>query len=1592
MPIDLTGISNRNEFFSHHYLAAILEGDLREVFGRWTEAEAQTGEKPPYEQLASLRREYFRDRADFAGERRALERLKIQRGFTTRLLEILGYSVEPDSVLLEGGEVLPVLGGLKGPAGNPLVWILEAVSPRDDEADPLQTYLAVEQYAEVAEEAIRLPDNETFDDLITRRIFTLPEPPRWILLVSFDAVVLIDRSKWPQKRLLQFSLKEILDRREATTLRATAALLHRDSVCPSEGSPLLDALDENSHRHAHAVSEDLKYSAREAIELLGNEAVWYLREVRKEGVYGRDLANDLSRECLRYLYRLLFIFYLEARPELGYAPMGSDAYRLGYSLESLRDLEMTPLTTEEAREGTFLHESLATIFRLINEGFSIRQQELAVEREPLHNTFELPRLQSHLFDPARTPILNRVRFRNHVLQRILELLSLSRPGNGRNARRGRISYAQLGISQLGSVYEGLLSYRGFFAERDLFEVKRAKDTWDPLGQAFFVPEEELGDYSEEERVFDENGKLRRYPRGTFIYRLAGRDREKSASYYTPEVLTRCLVKYALKELLKDKTADDILQLRVVEPAMGSAAFLNEAVNQLAEAYLERKQRETGNTIPHDAYLKERQKVKMFLADNNVFGVDLNPVAVELAEISLWLNTIFEGNYVPWFGLQLTAGNSLIGARRDVFASPLLSKKGKGEESWLNSVPECVGWGADARSSRTVYHFLLPDSGMANYQDKVIKQLEPDAIVKINNWRKEFCKPFSKADVALLERLSVAVDRLWNEHASQLARIREETTDQLPVWGQDSEDGRIRQSEISLKDRMLEQEILSRNVLNSSPYRRLKLAMDYWCALWFWPISRHADLPSRDDFLLELQYILEGKKMAEYSADEEDGQTLLFPETAPRQAQLELAEKLGTVNVDRLCTEFPRLQLVREIAGRVRFLHWELEYADIFREYGGFDLVLGNPPWVKVEWNEGGVLSDEQPLIAIKNLSAAKIADLRDVALKSPAVHSAYFAEFEAMEGGQNFLNGEQNFSLLAGSKVNLYKCFLPLAWRITSVAGISGYLHPEGIYDDPKGGKFREVLYPRLRYHFQFQNELKLFADIGNRNLFSINISGAEKAKPSISHISNLFSVGTVDESFETIPKRPVEGIKDSFDHWNLLGHPDRIVPIGTDTLALFASLYDAVETPPLRARLPSIHSIQLIEVLRKFADFPEKWGDLKNVYSTQHWNETMAQTDHTIRRKTTFPKTNSELVLSGPHFHVSKPLFQTPKEICNTHRAYDLLDIEHLPDDYLPRTNYIPDCSLAEYNSRTPSVPWNKDRKVSDFFRYCFRRQLSQSGERTLIGAIQTKEIAHIHPVIGFVISDTKHGVIFLGASSSVVFDFYIKTTGRSDFYESMAHQLPRLPGSKNLLIRTLALNCLTRAYAELWAELWDPVFRELRWSKSDPRLGNDFFSRLTPEWNRHCALRTDYTRRQALVEIDVLVAQELGLTLDELCTIYRIQFPVLRQNENDTWYDRNGRIVFTCSKGLPGVGLSRPEFEQYSLDQLTKAGLRVETGSSAFSSVKEMSDGWVERDITDDTLPGGPVERTVRYEAPFDRSDREADYATAWEFFEKEAVEAES
>ena len=1596
MSLDLTGITNRNEFFTNYYLSAVLEQDLKERIQNWAQDEQR---KPPYEQLNALHREFSLLENTLQGSRytTADDVLKESSGFVCHLLNALGYDYRPTLKDAEAKSI-PVVAEVVKEDGTPWLWaIVTAISANDDGNDPLESNFSAGQFAEEIDEK-RKNLVDSLEAIISRDIFGMSEPPRWILALHYDYIILVDRAKWNDKRMLSFNLREIMNLRNASNLKVVTALLHKDCLCPNSGSPLLDVLDENSHRHAFAVSEDLKYAAREAVELIANEAIWYIREKQKKAVFSTDddLAARLTSESLRYLYRLLFLFYLEARAERhSTLPIKNAVYRTGYSLESLRDLELVNLATPEMQNGYFFDESISMLFRMIANGVRPKCMDDALFHTALHNEFSIEKIESHLFDDKLTPTLKSIRLRNIVWQRVICLLSLTKERSG-NRRRGRVSYAQLGIIQLGAVYEGLLSYRGFFAKEDLYEVKKAGENRNELEQAFFVNETQLADYSDEERCFDERGNLIKHEKGKFIYRLAGRDRENSASYYTPSSLTKCLVKYALKELIGEKPgdehykiADEILTLTICEPAMGSAAFLNEAINQLADAYLRRKQEETGTFIPHSDIEEETQRVRMYLADRNIFGVDLNPVAVELGEISLWLNSMTKASFVPWFGGQLTCGNSLIGARRQVYPTQYKAK----QQSWLNSTPKRVAPDAK-RPTSSVYHFLVPEEGMASYDDRVIKSMASEKINTIKAWKREFLKPFIAEDVIVLERLSEAIDSLWDAHVKQLRAIRSKTTDRFSIFGH--EEGESHNLTLSEKDRSISA-LYAREVKNSTPYRRLKMVMDYWCALWFWPIEAADELPTRDEYLMELQYILQGTRMQEYGTyDEANGQMLLFP-SEERQLQLDFSEELGTVSIDDLCDTFPRLNRVRSIADSQHFLHWELEFADIFHDHGGFDLVLGNPPWVRPDWNEAGLLSDYQPMFAVRNLSATQVSEMRIETLTIFGITKAYFGEYEAMTGTKNYLNAVCNYPALVGMKANLYKCFLPLAWRLNTANGISAFVHPEGVYDDPAGGLLRQEIYSRLRDHFQFSNELRLFADVHHETTFSINVYGAPQETPSFRQLANLYTIATVNESFQNSAS-PVGGIKDDEGKWNTVGHPDRIIHVGQEELAMFAQLYDDAGTPWNEARLPAIHTRQLISVLEKLAQYPNHFSDVENKYfSTQHWNETTDQTRHTIKRDTQFPSSAEQMVLSGPHFFVGNPIYKTPRAECRLNSDYDTIDLTVLPENYLQRTNYVPDCngSMEEYRNRTPYCPWDvlEDpvtkqktilRRVTEYYRIAYRNMIGSASERTmLISVIQPffahintvqsiapygcEQFAHINTVSNLTTGENRSDLLLdLAASSySLEGDFYVKSTGRTHLFWSMLAQLPYI-GDDRLRLRVLLLSCLTRPYADLWSGAWRESFKRDGWAKEDPRLPKEVFSQLSSEWSWQTPLRTDYARRQALIEIDVLVAQALGMTLDELCTIYRIQFPVLRQNENDTWYDQTGRIVFTCSKGLPGVGFSRPEWERIR---------NLHAGDTCPTRPRNLD--WLPEEQRSQVPP------TIAYQPPFDRCDREADYRTAWEYF---------
>ena len=362
-----TGITNENEFYSQHYLAEIFSGDVRGVLDAWAERETKAREaaraqgqpdpewRTPASALGAMSRESLHQLETLRRPHSPSERLAIGRALLAQCLRVFDLPCEPQrQPLTEQSDLeLPLLAELRNAQGEPLLWVLEAQvldEGEDLDADPLSLKVHPQQLESLgttpASRVLQGSDAPDWQKLLSTAVFTQARPPRWVLLVSPWQWLLLDRAKFAQHRLLRFDWVELFSRRETETLKAVSVLLHRDSLLDAQGLSLLDTLDENAHKHAYGVSEDLKYALRECIELLGNEAARQLVAQAREGqtgIYTGARALDpaeLSLECLRYMYRLLFMFYIEARPELGYAPVDSEVYLKGYSLESLRDLSL----------------------------------------------------------------------------------------------------------------------------------------------------------------------------------------------------------------------------------------------------------------------------------------------------------------------------------------------------------------------------------------------------------------------------------------------------------------------------------------------------------------------------------------------------------------------------------------------------------------------------------------------------------------------------------------------------------------------------------------------------------------------------------------------------------------------------------------------------------------------------------------------------------------------------------------------------------------------------------------------------------------------------------------------------------------------------------------------------------------------------------------------------------------------------------------------------------------------------------------------------------------------------------------------------
>ncbi|MFX0090306.1 MAG: class I SAM-dependent DNA methyltransferase, partial [Candidatus Hodarchaeota archaeon] len=359
----------------------------------------------------------------------------------------------------------------------------------------------------------------------------------------------------------------------------------------------------------------------------------------------KETLKRVCDSCIHFLYRLLFILYAESRKFL---PLENKHYRDQLSLESIIKfiaIEHPPPQFEKF-ENRYL-KRLKFLFSLINEGNA--------KIENTNKEISIPSYAGELFEPKANPFLENLDISDHYLLQTIRFLTIKET----EKKRTRFDYTSLKIRQLGAIYEELLEYRLEIAQEDFVEVERGK-------KIAIIPKN---------KYRKKKGQLvQEIPYGSMVITDDSAKRKSAGAYYTPEIIVKVITEKTIGPVVEEKVEkafqqgkdpiQAILNLRILDPAMGSGHFLLEVINFLANKIIEIK-----NKLPDKKNDLNFSHAKRLVADRCIYGVDINPLAVELSKLSLWLSTISKDESLLFLNNHLKTGDSLIGDRPEKHLEP-----------------------------------------------------------------------------------------------------------------------------------------------------------------------------------------------------------------------------------------------------------------------------------------------------------------------------------------------------------------------------------------------------------------------------------------------------------------------------------------------------------------------------------------------------------------------------------------------------------------------------------------------------------------------------------------------------------------------------------------------------------------------------------------------------------------------------------------------------------------------------------------------------------------------------------------------------------
>jgi len=1144
-----------------------------------------------------------------------------------------------------------------------------------------------------------------------QRYLNLSEEHRWGLLTDGVYLRLLrDYTHTYTRGYTEFDLQGIFSTRDFSSFRAMFRLLHASRFIRTdgeEGSPI-DALYEDALSMGVAVGKDLRENVQKAIEDLGNG---FLRST--PGLFDSLNARDdgsqaMYHEILVTIYRILFLLFAEQR---GMLPGRGSVYMEEFSLTAFRTLAEQPAGDDSNVD---LWEKLKTTFAMVEHGV---------------DELEIFPYNGALFSQRRTPILTppnngeSPRCRNDALLRTIKHLTTVE----KDKVLQRISYSDLSVEEIGSIYESLL------------EITPRIST-----EAMVVEDREI-------------------PPHTFFLDLRGLGRKTTGSYYTPPSLVNELIKSALIPVMMDRlegavpgyesemvealkeeesllAEEALLKIKVVDPACGSGAFLIAANNTLG---LELARIRSASLFPPEKAIRHARRDVLAYC---IHGVDLNPMAVELCKVSLWINAAVEDAPLNFLDHHIQCGNSLVGATPELVRAGIPNKA-------YNAVT-----GDDkalATSLKRQNRQELKGQQSLNFKVTLIKDQQA-----LKNWLKN----------------------------SQLA-----------------------ESEPAVAEKaFFDYQISEENWQQRLPY-------DLWTAAFFAPIQPDRPIPTTNDVR----------------------QALNNPESVSKELRM----------------------LTKQFAEKYRFFHWHLAFPEVFdaQGQGGFDIVLGNPPWEMINLVEKEFFAGKDDSIINARTGAMRKRLIEDLRISNQKLYAEYLQTLRDSETLAKYLRNSNAFPLTSSGRINLYSVFAGRVRYLLSELGRSGIIVPSGIATDYSNRDFFADLIEKYQLvsMYDFENRKGLFPEVHRSYKFSLfTLRGVEEKKQEYGEFG--FFLQDVDD------------LQDFEKTFFLTSKDFKLLNPNTRTCPIFRSRADADLTRKLYQQAPVLINEETGE---------NPWGisfkqGLFNMTSDSHIFRTREELE-----AMGFNQKGNLYIKNGATY---LPLYEAKMFWFYDHRFGTYDGISDRSDTHLnPINSRHPDClSLPWYwvNKKEVIVKAGEDYSP---FHLCFRDITNTTNERTGIFAIiPFTAVGNNAPIVNFD-HNPKEKVMFIVAHfSSFVWDYCVrKKIGGTHLNFYLLKQLPCFtPSIINTRINDFLL----------------PRSLELIYTSYDLDDFGDYINRNKPTIQISTPFTWEDSRRfNYKCDLDAFFGHLYNLTQDEFAYVLDT-FPIVkRKDEAEFGYYRTKSVI---------------------------------------------------------------------------------------------------